>query len=60
MMVATVIVMLIVVRVVMLMMVMAVAGTHPLDVMVVARLGQADFGLEAQHLSAVFAELAVH
>ena len=32
----------------------------PLDVVVVALLRQADLGLEAQHLLAVFAELAVH
>ena len=36
------------------------AGPDALDVVVVAFLRQADFGLEAQHLLAVLAHLAVH
>ena len=38
----------------------AVAGADPLDVMMVARLRPADIGLEAEHLGAVLAALAVH
>src|SRR3990172_3383363 len=36
------------------------AGDDALDVMVVALLGTADIGLEAQHLGAVLAQAAVH
>jgi hypothetical protein len=39
---------------------MVVTGPDAFDVMVVAFLRQADFGLEAQHLIAVFAHLTVH
>ena len=35
-------------------------GALALDVVVVAFLGQADLGLETEHLGAVFAHLAVH
>ncbi len=39
---------------------MVITGPDAFDMMVVAFLRQTDFGLEAQHLIAVFAHLAVH
>ncbi len=38
----------------------AVLGVHPFDMMVVALLLQADFGLEPQNLRPIFAQLTIH
>src|SRR3546814_18064761 len=46
--------------VVMVMVMAGSAGADAFDVVVVALLGEADLGLEAQHLLAILAELAVH
>jgi hypothetical protein len=46
--------------IVVVIMVMMVAGAGAFDVVVVAFLGQADFGLEAEDLGAVLAQRAVH
>src|SRR3546814_5972236 len=46
--------------VVMVMVMAGSAGADAFDVVVVALLGEADLGLDAQHLLAILAELAVH
>ena len=56
----TVIVAMTVRMIVIIVVAMRVAGADAFDVMMVAFLRQPDLGLEAQHLFAVFAELAVH
>ena len=56
----TVIVAMTVRMIVIMVVAMRVAGADAFDVMMVAFLRQPDLGLEAQHLFAVLAQLAVH
>ena len=54
------IVIMVVMVVTVMMVVMIMSGADTLDMMVMAFLRQTDFILEAEHLGAVFAHLAVH